>query len=305
MKKIRIEPDGSIIYDTVKYATIFLDKDETRKYINYKGEFPTHPKGRSAPLIAHLEVTDRCNTNCPYCYNPSRDANIVSDETLDTEQWKDIIFELAYNGIFQITFGGGEPLVRNDLFELAKYAKEMSLTTGLTTNGILVREEDRNDPKWDYIDQVNISYHPHLNGMDVLNDAVDILRDRNKVGINFVLSENNMSDLWKVLSVVDKYEPNEIEILLLSYKSVVPNIDKQLSRKRMYDTAVAATSLGFSIAIDTNIAGQCEGGYGFIDIGHDGSVYPCSFVREPVGNILTENFADIWRKVPTLKECPY
>ena len=43
----------------------------------------------------------------------------------------------------------------------------------------------------------------------------------------------------------------------------------------------------------------------FCDISSDGTVYPCSFIREPMGNILKENFKDIWKKRGDQIECPY
>ena len=68
--------------------------------------------------VAHLEVAARCQLACSYCYARDRPATELS-----TSQWKAIISDLASYGVFQITFGGGEPTLREDLKERALHAQ--------------------------------------------------------------------------------------------------------------------------------------------------------------------------------------
>ncbi len=71
-----------------------------------------------------LEVGDRCNQNCIYCY-----MNAVPEEknTLSDELIRDILFDSKRLGITAIELLGGEPLLRGSVFTLMIYAKELGL----------------------------------------------------------------------------------------------------------------------------------------------------------------------------------
>ena len=64
------------------------------------------------PLRYFLELTYRCNLNCPYCY-VGEDRN---KHELSTDEWRKIIKQLPKYSI--ATLVGGEPLVRLDFGEI-------------------------------------------------------------------------------------------------------------------------------------------------------------------------------------------
>ena len=90
-------------------------------------------------LLVSAMVKDgkwHCNQNCIHCYAAGQE--LVSEEELSTEEWKRIIDKCREVCIPQVTFTGGEPTMREDLFELIDYAS--FFVTRLNTNGIrLVR----------------------------------------------------------------------------------------------------------------------------------------------------------------------
>src|SRR5439155_22201533 len=55
---------------------------------------------------------------------------------LSTDEWRRVIREAAALGVLQIGFSGGEPLVRRDLAELVRAAREANVYTNLITSGI-------------------------------------------------------------------------------------------------------------------------------------------------------------------------
>ena len=88
------------------------------------------------PFRYFLELTYRCNLNCPYCY--------VGDERkkteLSTEEWKNVIDQLPFYSI--ATLVGGEPLVRNDFIDILAYAsKRIMNKVHVVSNGILINDE--------------------------------------------------------------------------------------------------------------------------------------------------------------------
>jgi len=85
------------------------------------------------PYALLAEITYRCPLHCPYCSNPTQARNA---QELTTNEWTRVIREAAALGILQIGFSGGEPLVRRDLPDLVRAAREVNLYTNLITSGI-------------------------------------------------------------------------------------------------------------------------------------------------------------------------
>src|SRR4029453_7732143 len=85
------------------------------------------------PYALLAEITYRCPLHCPYCSNPTR---VRDDGELTTAEWTRVIREAAALGILQIGFPGGEPLLRRDLPDLVRAAREANLYTNLITSGI-------------------------------------------------------------------------------------------------------------------------------------------------------------------------
>lgn len=92
-------------------------------------------------LEVMIEVEPRCNFKCQFCFNKISFAKKGRDfRAMDGELIKRIIGHLADLGVPKIRFTGGEPLLRQDLFELMAFAKKKGLQVNLNTNGSLVTE---------------------------------------------------------------------------------------------------------------------------------------------------------------------
>ena len=90
-----------------------------------------------------ISVTDRCNLRCCYCM-PEEGVSMVSHE--DVLRYGEIIKLVkifAALGIQKIKLTGGEPLVRQDLWYLAKELKKIPgiQQVTVTTNGVLLKEQ--------------------------------------------------------------------------------------------------------------------------------------------------------------------
>src|SRR5713226_6898122 len=96
---------------------------------------PTKGVDIEPPLALLAELTHRCPLRCPYCSNPL-DLSRASAE-LDTVTWKRVLSEAAALGVLQVHFSGGEPLVRRDLAELVRHARQLDLYSNLSTGATL------------------------------------------------------------------------------------------------------------------------------------------------------------------------
>ena len=94
--------------------------------------------GLSSPLKIPLNITRKCNLKCKHCFN---DAGNLDSEELTTAELFRLINQMRESGTFFLTIGGGEPLLREDLFEVIKYARENFIAVSIVTNGLLLNEE--------------------------------------------------------------------------------------------------------------------------------------------------------------------
>ncbi len=97
-----------------------------------------YPPHRNHKPIVVFNCTWRCNLTCRHCYSHVRDFGGESE--LTTEQARCLIDQIAGFGCPVLLFSGGEPLLREDLFELLEYAGGKGLRTVLSTNGTLIQD---------------------------------------------------------------------------------------------------------------------------------------------------------------------
>jgi len=85
----------------------------------------------SAPYRFDLALTYGCNVECSHCY-VERPKDMKS---LSLEEWKKVLDKVWEIGTPHVCFTGGEATLHPNLAELAQYAQEVGLVTGLLTNG--------------------------------------------------------------------------------------------------------------------------------------------------------------------------
>jgi len=91
--------------------------------------------GPSGPVVVY-NCTWRCNLACRHCY---AGAGCGGDE-LTSEQARRLLDDLAGLGTPVVLFSGGEPLLREDLPELAAAAVRAGMRAVISTNGTLITE---------------------------------------------------------------------------------------------------------------------------------------------------------------------
>ena len=92
-----------------------------------------------APLSVCWQITTKCNLNCKYCISNSGDNG---EYGLTTEKAIEVIEQLGKLGINRLDFTGGEPLLRKDLKELIICAKQNKISTIVTTNTVMLNDEN-------------------------------------------------------------------------------------------------------------------------------------------------------------------
>ena len=132
-----------------------------------QGVAGAHAGGRGGNVPGPVVVwncTRRCNLRCIHCYASALDRKDPAE--LDTAQGKKLIGDLADFKVPVILFSWGEPLLRDDIFELAGFASRKGLRLALSTNGTLIDAEKARRIKDTGFAEVGIS----LDGIGAAND---------------------------------------------------------------------------------------------------------------------------------------
>lgn len=92
------------------------------------------------PVAMTFAVTYKCQCNCRHCSAGRHLRNDLPD--LSTKEAKALIDQSQNLGVSIITFTGGEPLLRDDIYELISYVDKRKAIPILFTNGLLLSEEN-------------------------------------------------------------------------------------------------------------------------------------------------------------------
>jgi len=286
--------DGIIAYDRETPLTIRFNHAESRELTGKDIDFKSKDYYCE---VAHLEISNACNMNCSYCYTGKKEGLELS-----TMEWRYIIDNLARGGLFQVSFGGGEPTMRKDLFILAQHVMDAGMNLAMTTNGLRLAEYSADEMSLlkAYFKQINVSWHENAKDVET---ALRILRDWEiPAGINYAFSKTMRQDNELIKDLAKEYNA---ELLYLVYKPVHNDFDEQVPPEVVRDYAQKAANDRIKVAVDGPCVNQCLMKRKFIDVDSRGFVYPCSFVRKSMGNLLTKDFKDIWSSRGEQDKCPY
>lgn len=187
----------------------------------------------SAPLEVHFSVTNRCRAGCDHCYT---NATPNSKGELPYGEVCAVIDRLAEMNVFHLAFGGGEALEREDIFDIAAYARKRGIVPNLTTNGMYITKDTVE--RFTVFGQVNISVDSLKPAVTSLRkgsierrlEALKLLRKQGiRCGINCVLTKHTYHELPEIIKAVKKLRLREIELLRLkpSGRAADPLYQKQ------------------------------------------------------------------------------
>ncbi|MFO7981711.1 MAG: radical SAM protein [Candidatus Aminicenantes bacterium] len=89
----------------------------------------------------NIELTRRCNFDCVHCFCAIPEKSSKQKDELNLGQWNDILNQSEEEGVLNLTFTGGEPLLYPDFRKLWITAKKKGFLVTLFSNGSLIDEE--------------------------------------------------------------------------------------------------------------------------------------------------------------------
>lgn len=189
----------------------------------------------------------RCNLTCKHCYATSADS-VFRDE-LDTAAALRVIDDLHDAGVRVLILSGGEPLLRDDLFQLSAYARDKGFFLALSTNGTLIDAANIELIAAANFDYVGIS----IDGLEATHDefrqlkgsfassmaAIRLCREQGiRVGLRTTLTQQNHAQLPRLLDLMDEYDVQKFYLSHLNYsgrgkRSRKLDAQQQMSREAM------------------------------------------------------------------------
>lgn len=164
-----------------------------------------------------LKLGYLCNNNCVHCVVSDQRENSLRLHNKDNRTTKEVFDEIlnAKNlGCTSITLTGGEPTIRPDFVEIAKFAKECGLYVLLQSNGRKFCDVNFVNDVKDYVDLYMIALHSskseihdkitQVEGsfLETFEGLKNLVGVGAKVGVKIVISNFNKSDLLKILNLV-------------------------------------------------------------------------------------------------------
>ncbi len=154
----------------------------------------------------------RCNLVCKHCYSNSADKEFHGE--LSGDEVRAVMDDLYAYGVRVLILSGGEPLLRDDIFALARYAKAKGFYVGLSSNGTLIDEACADAIAQVGFDYVGVSIdgtretHDRFRRLQGAYDAalasLRRCRDRSiKVGMRFTATADNIHELPQMLQLLD------------------------------------------------------------------------------------------------------
>ena len=183
-----------------------------------------HRKPRGPVVIWNL--IRRCNLTCKHCYTTSADIDFKGE--LSTEEVKLVMDDLYDFKVPMLILSGGEPLLRPDIFDVSRYAKEKGFMVSLSTNGTLITEKNIDqiaDMNYDYVGvsldgirETHDKFRQKEGSFEQSLHGIQLCKERGiKVGIRFTLTLDNYRELPSLLAVMDEYDIDKFYLSHLNY----------------------------------------------------------------------------------------
>jgi radical SAM protein with 4Fe4S-binding SPASM domain len=281
------------------------------------------------PRSVHLLLTMKCNSYCKHC---EASAGSEMGDELATHEVIDLLQNLGRLKTVRVIFTGGEVLLRNDIFELIRAAKQLGLSVTLATNGLLIEELQQS-----LADALPDAVFTSVDGLQGLHDevrgvpgafertisAIQLMRTMpiDQIIVNTVVTDDNIETLeelghqifnagathWELSPIMNVGRAKKAEDFDIS-RATAERLADFLACKPLAGRVELSEICG-ALGLDDRTARHrpffCGAGYKTCSVMETGEVLPCHIVydkRLTVGNIRQEAFDVLWKKCATVVE---
>jgi radical SAM protein with 4Fe4S-binding SPASM domain len=287
------------------------------------------------PAKVQLDLTDKCNLDCLYCYNKA--STLASQGKMTDPEVAFVLDKICsqLNPVV-VTFSGGEPLLRRKLlWRCIQQLKEHEVEAWINTNGLLISRDDAEVFHRLGVDNISVniesltpSVHDQLRGakgaFGSLPRVLDLLKDSvgaEKISIACVVNRENMESLPELAKFVQSQGFRELHLLDMiptvgGDHSLIPTREEW---RRFY--VIFQEVRGTGVRINPNHALLFQSGFDkdhvfpFCMAGRvkmvicaNGDIVPCNYFKHPeyvCGNALRDDLLAVWTEAPVMQRFRY
>ncbi|MDR2035324.1 MAG: putative heme d1 biosynthesis radical SAM protein NirJ2 [Coriobacteriales bacterium] len=281
-------------------------------------------------MIVSWLTTNRCNLKCQHCYQDADTLEASTANELDTLEAKTLIDQIARAGFKIMIFSGGEPLLREDIFELVAYASFKGLRPVFGTNGMLITLEVAQKLKAAgaaamgiSLDSLDEAKHNNFRGdPDAWRLAIQGMENCTAAGLPFQIHTTIVD--WnkdEVLDIIDfavekgaiAHQPfflipvgrgvyiAETSIEVLENEELLSKIMEKSTQVPISVKPTCAPQfvrIAEQLGIETRYSRGCLAGLTYCIINPQGIVQPCAYMKQQAGNVRQQDFDVIWAESP-------
>jgi AdoMet-dependent heme synthase len=279
-------------------------------------------KGYPLRMIA-WELTRNCNLDCVHCR--ARASSKQYENELSLDECKKVLDDVASFSTPTIILTGGEPLLRDDIFDISRYGVSKGLRMVIAVNGTLVDLEVAAKLKDAGILRVSMSIDgknqaSHDNFRRVSGSFDSVMRAGrifNEVGlpfqINTTVTRLNVDDLGDIYDLVKGMGAVAWHVFLLvpvgrgeglkgeelnaaMYEDVLNWLYEREERNEM-EMKVTCAPHYYRIVKEkggTPKSAGCLAGKSFLFISHTGIAQPCGYLDLPCGDVRKDGVRKVW-----------
>ncbi len=275
------------------------------------------------PLVLSWNVTLKCNLKCSHCYINAKETKLPDE--LSTDAAKMLIHQIIEVSRPLLILSGGEPLLREDIYEIIRYGADRGLRMGMGSNGMLIDDEVTRRLEDAGMGTVAISLdssiperHDEFRGVkgcweQAINAIKALKKSRIQVQVNSTVTPQNYDEVDDIMSLAEDLGVENFHLFFL-----VPTgrgTDIEDVTPRMYEDMIKSTlakTTRYKLNVKPSCAPQfmrvakeqgvdmsrwvrgCMAGLYYCRIYPSGEVTPCPYMPLNLGNVRERSFRDIW-----------
>lgn len=283
-------------------------------------------------MIISWNITKRCNLFCDHCYRESEDKN-YKDE-LSLEEGLRLIDGIKKAGFKILVLSGGEPLLREELYDFARHASDIGLIPVIGTNGTLIDEEKARMLKesgiraaavsMDYLDEERHDMFRGKEGsLSLAKRGIKNLLDAGiRVQINTTITKNNKDELMDLIDfaqangasshhpffLVETGRGKDMKGFGLEGEEYMDLISDIMEKQKDVDIELKPTCAPQFMAVakekgmKMRFTRGCIAGIGYCCVLPNGKVHICPYLQIEAGDVRQEDFYTIWKESPVFLE---
>ncbi len=282
------------------------------------------------PHIVSWNVTCQCLLRCLHCYGNAGNRSIPHE--LNMAEGKSLLSQLSDAGTRIVVLSGGEPLLRKDIFDLARFGTGIGLRMAMGTSGVCVTDDIAQKIRESGIrkvavslDSTNPSVHDQFRGCDGAFDntvrGISCLKDEGiPVQLNVTVTRDNDHEIPGIIRFGKELAIRDIHLFFLvptGRGSMISDISPDMYEQMIREALILSTNEGITvrptcapqfmrIAREIGLSRKewkrgCIAGRSYCRVDSAGAVTPCPYLPVEIGNCTHTPFREIWENSPLLE----